>query len=74
MRFAQGVNYESTSKENILRKTGTPAAVQRYTAQLYPEYCDYDARAEVMEFYELFYGCTLTEAQFHDLTKDAVLN
>ena len=59
---------------------GTPAAVQRYlgmiwlTAQLYPEYCDYDARAEVMEFYELFYGCTLTEAQFHDLTKDAVLN
>ena len=59
---------------------GTPAAVQRYlgmiwlTAQLYPEYCDYDAKAEVMEYYELFYGCTLTDAQYDDLVKDAVLN
>ena len=58
---------------------GTPPAVQRYlgliwlTAQLYPEYCDYDARAEVLEYYELFYGCTLTEEQFRNLTKDAVL-
>ena len=59
---------------------GTPAAVQRYlgmiwlTAQLYPEYCDYDAKAEVMEYYELFYGCTLTEEQYTDLVEDATLN
>lgn len=58
---------------------GTPAAVQRYlgliwlTAQLYPEYCDYDARAEVLEYYELFYGCTLTEDQFQALTAAATL-
>ena len=44
------------------------------TAQLYPEYCDYDAQAEVMEYCELFYGCTLTDAQYDDLVKDAVLN
>ena len=59
---------------------GTPAAVQRYlgmiwlTAQLYPDYCDYDAKAEIMEYYELFYGCKLTEEQYNDLVKDAVLN
>ena len=59
---------------------GTPAAVQRYlgmiwlTAQLYPEYCDYDAKAEIMEYYELFYGCKLTEEQYNDLVKDAALN
>ena len=59
---------------------GTPAAVQRYlgmiwlTAQLYPEYCDYDVKAEILEYYELFYNCTLTEEQYNDLTKDAFLN
>ena len=59
---------------------GTPPAVQRclgmiwLTAQLYPEYCDYDVKAEIMEYYELFYGCTLTEEQYNDLTKDAFLN
>ena len=58
---------------------GTPAAVQRYlgmiwlTAQLYPEYCDYDAKAEVLEYYELFYGCQLTDEQFDTLTAAAVL-
>ena len=59
---------------------GTPPAVQRYlgliwlTAELYPEYCDYDAKAEILEYYELFYGCTLTEEQYENLTKDAHLN
>ena len=59
---------------------GTPPAVQRYlgliwlTAQLYPEYCDYDVKAEVMEYYELFYNCTLTEEQYNDLTKGALFN
>lgn len=58
---------------------GTPPAVQRYlgmiwlTAQLYPEYCDYDAKAEILEYYELFYGCTLTEEQYNTLTADAFL-
>ena len=58
---------------------GTPPAVQRYlgmiwlTAQLYPEYCDYDAKAEILEYYELFYGCTLTEEQYNTLTANAFL-
>lgn len=58
---------------------GTPSAAQRYlgmiwlTAQLYPEYCDYDAKAEVLEFYELFYHCTLTEQQYEALTANAFL-
>ena len=58
---------------------GTPPAVQRYlgliwlTAQLYPEYCDYDAKAEILEYYKLFYGCELTEEQYQTLTADAML-
>ena len=53
---------------------GTPSAAQRYlgmiwlTAQLYPQFCDYDAKAEILEFYELFYHCTLTEQQYEALT------
>ena len=56
---------------------GTPSASQRYlgmiwlTAQLYPEYCDYDVKAEILEFYELFYHCTLTEQQYEELTANA---
>lgn len=59
---------------------GTPPAVQRYlgliwlTAQLYPEYCDYDAEAQVYEFYKLFYDCELTAEQFETLTANAYLN
>ena len=59
---------------------GTPPAVQRYlgliwlTAQLYPEYCDYDVKAEVLEYYELFYDCTLTDEQYNNLTKGALFN
>ena len=58
---------------------GTPSGAQRYlgliwlTAQLYPEYCDYDVKAEILEFYELFYHCTLTEEQYADLTANAFL-
>jgi iron complex transport system substrate-binding protein len=58
---------------------GSPSASQRYlgmiwlTAQLYPEYCDYDAKAEILEFYELFYHCQLTEQQYSDLTARALL-
>ena len=58
---------------------GTPPAAQRYlgmiwlTAQLYPEYCDYDAKAEILEFYELFYHCRLSEQQYRQLTANAFL-
>lgn len=58
---------------------GTPPAVQRYlgmiwlTAVLYPEYCDYDVKAEIFEYYELFYGCELTEEQYNALTANAFL-
>ena len=59
---------------------GTPPAVQRYlgliwlTAQLYPEYCDYDVKTEVLEYYELFYNCALTDEQYDNLTKGALFN
>ena len=58
---------------------GSPPSVQRYlgliwlTAALYPEYCDYDVKTEITEYYELFYGCTLTEAQYAALTAHAFL-
>jgi iron complex transport system substrate-binding protein len=56
---------------------GTPSAAQRIlgmiwlTAQLYPEYCDYDVKAEILEFYKLFYHCALTEQQYSDLIANA---
>ena len=58
---------------------GTPPAAQRLlgmiwlTAQLYPQYCDYDVKAEILEFYELFYHCTLTQAQLDQITAKAFL-
>ena len=54
-----------------------PPAVQRYlsliwlTAELYPDYCDYDVKAEIMEYYKLFYGCSLTEEQYSAITANA---
>ena len=54
-----------------------PPSVQRYLgliwlpAVLYPEYCAYDVKAEVMEYYRLFYGCTLTEEQYASITAGA---
>ena len=59
---------------------GSPPAVQRYlgliwlTAELYPEYCDYDVKAEIYEYYELFYNCQLTEEQYNTLTANAFLS
>ena len=58
---------------------GSPPAVQRYlsliwlTAELYPEYCDYDVKAEIYEYYDLFYNCQLTEEQYAALTVNAFL-
>lgn len=56
-----------------------PPSVQRYLgliwlpAVLYPDYCDYDAKAEIQEYYELFYGCELTDEQYQTITKNAFL-
>ena len=58
---------------------GSPPAVQQYlgliwlTAVLYPEYCDYDVKAEILEFYRLIYHCELTEEQYNTLTAGAFL-
>lgn len=58
---------------------GMPPSVQRYlgmlwlTAVLYPDYCDYDVKEEVLEYYHLFYGCDLTDAQYDALTEHAFL-
>lgn len=55
-----------------------PPSVQRYlgmiwlTAELYPQYCDYDVKAEIMEYYHLFYGCELTEQQYNAITANAI--
>lgn len=57
--------------------TVAPPACQRYLALLwlpsilYPEYCDYDLQEEVTEYYELFYGVTLTDEQYAALTANA---
>ncbi len=56
-----------------------PPSVQRYlgliwlTAELYPDYCDYDVTAEIMEYYRLFYHCELTQAQYASITANAFL-
>ena len=56
---------------------GSPPSAQRYlgliwlTAVLYPEYCDYDVKAEIFEFYELFFHCELTEELYAEITANA---
>lgn len=56
---------------------GSPPSVQRYlgmiwlTAVLYPEYCDYDVKADVLEYYQLFYDCALTDEQYDALVAGA---
>lgn len=58
---------------------GSPPTVQQYlslswlTAQLYPSYCDYDLKEEVLTYYKLFYGCDLTDSQYEALTQNAIL-
>lgn len=58
---------------------GSPPSVQRYlgliwlTEVLYPEYCDYDVKEDVTEYYRLFYGCELTDEQYGALTANAFL-
>lgn len=58
---------------------GSPPSVQQYlgliwlTAVLYPEYCDYDVKADILEFYRLIYHCELTDEQYNTLTAGAFL-
>lgn len=58
---------------------GSPPSVQRYLgmiwlpALLYPQYCDYDVKADVLEYYQLFYDCALTDEQYASLVADAFL-
>ena len=65
--------------DNPLNWMSMPPSVQRYLGLiwlptvLYPEYCDYDARAEIMEYYELFYGCALTGEQYETITEGAFI-
>jgi iron complex transport system substrate-binding protein len=53
---------------------GSPPSINRYlgmiwmTKLLYPAYADFDAAEEVKEYYKLFYGFDLTDADFRELT------
>ncbi len=56
----------------------TPPGVQRYlgmvwlTSILYPEYADYDLQELVTEYYQVFYGYELSDAEYKEITKDAL--
>ena len=56
----------------------TPPGVQRYlgmvwlTSLLYPEYADYDLQQLVTEYYQVFYGYELTDAEYKEMTADAL--
>lgn len=56
----------------------SPPAVQRYLgmlwlgALLYPEYAEYDLQEKVTEYYQLFYGCDLTDAMYDALIANAL--
>ena len=57
---------------------GFPPSVQRYLGMmwmaqlLYPDEADYDLYEEVAEYYELFYHCELTEAQYDALVANSI--
>lgn len=56
----------------------SPPAVQRYlglmwlTSLLYPDYCSFDLQEKVTGYYSLFYGYDLTDADYAELTSDAL--
>lgn len=55
----------------------SPPSVQRYlglmwlTSLLYPEYCDYDIKTEIQQYYKLFYDYDLSDAEYAELTANA---
>lgn len=56
----------------------SPPSVQRYLgllwlgALLYPEDVTYDLQEAVAEYYQIFYGCTLTDKMYQALVADAL--
>lgn len=52
---------------------GFPPSAQRYLGMLwlpsalYPEYIDYDLKTEIVQFYDMFYHCELTDEQYEAL-------
>lgn len=56
----------------------SPPSVQRYLGMLwlgellYPDYTAYDLQEKVTEYYELFYGCELTDAMYQELMQGAI--
>ncbi len=57
---------------------GFPPSVQRYLGMLwmakllYPNAADYDLKAEVQEYFRLFYHCTLSDADYEELVKNSI--
>ena len=57
---------------------GSPPAINRYlgmlwlTKLLYPQYAQYDLYEMVTEYYNLFYGHTLTQAEYDALMKNSL--
>ncbi len=56
----------------------SPPSVQRYLGLLwlgellYPEYAEYDLRAEIKDYYKLFYDCDLTDEMYDKLVEKAL--
>ena len=56
----------------------SPPAVQRYLGMLwlgellYPAYTDYDFQTEITEYYQMFYGCELTDEMYQNLIANAL--
>ena len=56
---------------------GTPISVQSFLgmiwlpALLYPQYCDYDLKTQVKEYYKTFYEYELTDEKYDLLTRNA---
>lgn len=57
---------------------GFPPSVQRILGMMwmeqlfYPEYCDFDLKAAVKEYYSLFYHCELKDAQYEALVANSL--
>ena len=56
----------------------SPPAIQRYlglmwlTSILYPDYCVFDLKDNVIEYYKIFYDYDLSESEYEELVSNAV--
>lgn len=70
-------NYYEVPK-GLYNWMGDPPSIQRCLGMLwmdkilYPEYADYDLKAEVTEFYERFLHCKLTNEQYKKMVQNAL--